>query len=351
MNIVLNLTDACNLRCKYCYFNGNGRTENMSDETMEKAIAFFMNLAQDFKDKRFNITFFGGEPTLRMDLMKKAVAFAKTFEREDFEVRFAVNTNGTLLSDEILDFFEDENFEIFLSIDGKKKTHDFNRVTIDGKGCFDQIEPFLPRLISLGAMSEKVISPETAADTAEAVRYFIDLGFRRIVLSPSFESAWTRESFEVLKQEYKKLAQIYFKAQKRGKNLYISTIEDKIKIYLAEKDFKSTICNIANKVYAVGPSGKIFPCTHFVSTVDNHYVIGHVDSGFDKKKLMEVRNFLKHDKEECVDCTIKDRCIGNQCGCTSYTTTGSLEGISPFVCEHERMLCRVADEVGEKLFK
>ncbi|NPV00824.1 MAG: radical SAM protein [Brevinematales bacterium] len=351
MNIVLLLTDNCNLRCTYCYYQNTKNRKNGDPGTITGAIDYFYGYAKKMKHDFLNITFFGGEPLLSWDLLKTGVAHAENIPDPGFRFHFAVNTNGTLLSDEKIDYMEEHKFLIYLSLDGVKKTQDSQRPLHNGGGSYDMISPWIPRLTKSNTMVEKVITPENVASFTTDIEFIINRGFRSIITTPDFSGNWTRESFETLEREYKKMYQLYLKKQKRGKALYINLIEDKIKAFLAKKSFKETCCNMGLSIFSVSPEGNIYPCTRFVtSDPGSPFLVGNIKDGIDPKKLISINSFHSKDKPECVDCTIKDRCLGNSCGCVSYSTTGDIFGLNPFVCEHERMITRMADELATELF-
>ena len=79
MNLVLCLTEQCNLRCTYCYYKETqaDRKTVMDDATLEQAIRIGLERTIFFKQQYLNITFFGGEPLLRRDAIYKGVEFAK----------------------------------------------------------------------------------------------------------------------------------------------------------------------------------------------------------------------------------------------------------------------------------
>ena len=142
MNLLLSLTERCNLRCSYCYYKDSqiDRKIDMSDEILEASLRLALERTIDQKQSFFNITFFGGEPLLRMDAIRWSVRFVKKFVKEnrsrfpeDFQYGFHVNTNGTLLTDEICKFLKKENFKIFLSLDGPERKHNISRRTVDGR--------------------------------------------------------------------------------------------------------------------------------------------------------------------------------------------------------------------------
>ncbi|MBR6641397.1 MAG: hypothetical protein IKL08_04310, partial [Clostridia bacterium] len=58
---------------------------------------------------------------------------------EGKKILFNMTTNGTLLSDKVVDFLSRYNFSISISLDGSKEEHDRNRKFKDGRGSFDVI--------------------------------------------------------------------------------------------------------------------------------------------------------------------------------------------------------------------
>lgn len=141
--ITLELTERCNLRCKYCIyqdFNTNYRqygNYNMTIETAKKAIDLLVTHSAEIEpDKKLIITFYGGEPLLRFDLIKQCVEYAESLS-VNHEWLFAITTNCTLLTDEMISFFAQKGFTLTASIDGDKDIHDANRVYPNGDGSFD----------------------------------------------------------------------------------------------------------------------------------------------------------------------------------------------------------------------
>ena len=79
--LILQVTQQCNLRCEYCAYSGiyeGNRTHSsnrMSFETAKKAIDFF--LEHSTENSNVSIGFYGGEPLLEFDLIKRCVSYIK----------------------------------------------------------------------------------------------------------------------------------------------------------------------------------------------------------------------------------------------------------------------------------
>jgi len=126
MNYIIHLTEACNLRCKYCYENNyyNKINKEISFENIKLIIDREAN-----KDKGIcNIVFYGGEPLLKKDLIYKTVEHAKS-KKTRTKFYFSMTTNGVLLDKDCIRYLKNNDFiSISYSIDGDEITHNENRI-------------------------------------------------------------------------------------------------------------------------------------------------------------------------------------------------------------------------------
>ena len=362
MNLLLSLTEQCNLRCSYCYYKLSqvDRELEMSDEILEASIALGLERTIKLKHVFFNITFFGGEPLLRMPSIRKGVRLAKSMVKarrgelpENFELRFAVNTNGTLLTDEILEFFKKEKFQIYISLDGPQRKHNISRVYVNGKGCFKDLAPHLPKLVEMDAVALTVVTRKHVRGLARSVQWIFEQGFTSMTTSVDFDGKWTVEDFNALSLEYQKMAQFWVKEMSRGHQIYLGTIQDKVSYKVLGLRQKNRACHIFKGGLGIAANGNVFPCSRFItSNPDAKYVLGSVFDGyrrlFSGPVAKDICRFLKFDKPECKDCVIRYRCAAHECGCTSFYTTGSIYGVSPEVCTHERILTAICDDALAK---
>ena len=365
MRALLSLTEKCNLRCTYCYYNEsqNERCADMSDEVREASLRYILNKTIEFKQDFIAITFFGGEPLLRFDAIRKSVDYLKglvekrrTELPENFELKLGINTNGTLLNDEIIEYLGQEKFCIYLSLDGPASRHDIARRTVNNKGSFEAIEPFIPALVKLNAFPISVTSRKNITGLADSVKWLKDQGFIQVQNPVDFDGKWTVDDLNALAAEYNKLAEFWHELKKQKSEFYIQTIQDHVLYHVLDLKMKHCSCDILKGTIGIATNGNIFPCSRFITSKPNApYLLGNVldkeDHVFDGPVAQEVYKFLETDKKECEGCGIMHRCSAHECGCTSFYTTGSLWGVSPEVCTHERILSAICDEFAVKLQK
>lgn len=137
--LILNVTEKCNLRCKYCVYSGKykgWRTHSereMSSEIAKKAVDKFLDRSAD----KFFVSFYGGEPLLNFRLIESIICYIT--ERTTKEIDWSMTTNGTLLTNQRCDYLAEKAFLLNISLDGPKHIHDRYRVYKDGTGTFDSV--------------------------------------------------------------------------------------------------------------------------------------------------------------------------------------------------------------------
>lgn len=136
---VIEITQKCNLRCKYCTFGGgfidhrNHSSLTISLITLKKTILQAIECGKRLNE--ISISFYGGEPLIAFNLIKFAVNFAKS-ESNKKNIRFSLTTNATLIDVQKAQFFKDNNFNLLISLDGPEFMHNQYRVFPNGSGSY-----------------------------------------------------------------------------------------------------------------------------------------------------------------------------------------------------------------------
>ena len=145
--IVFEVTDSCNLKCKYCgygdfYTNYDSRAEKKL--SFEKARMFLDYLIKYWKDypstsseKYIYIGFYGGEPLLNMGLIKDIVNYLKKIEIPHKDFQFGMTSNAMLL-DKQMDYLVENKFKLLISLDGNEFNHSY-RVDHAGQNSFSRV--------------------------------------------------------------------------------------------------------------------------------------------------------------------------------------------------------------------
>ena len=321
-SLCLNIAHDCNLRCEYCFASKGdfgGSRSLMSYEIASKAIDFL--LVNSGNRKNLEVDFFGGEPLLNFDVVKRVIEYARKREKEfNKTIKFTLTTNAVLLTEEIRDFINKNIDNIVLSIDGRKEVNARVRYRVDNSGTYDDI---------LTSIKETAVSREQNnyyargtftrynLDFSKDVLHLADQGFKQISVEPVVagedkEYALRAEDIETISKEYEKLAVEYIKRRKEGKGFNFFHFEmDLNNGPCVAKRVKG--CSAGDEYLAITPEGDIYPCHQFVG--NEEFRLGNVsDSILEDNIRMEFRNTNIFTKDKCKDCWTKFYCSG---GCAA----------------------------------
>ncbi len=351
--LTLCLTHDCTLRCRYCYA-GRKYAHAMTHETAEAAIELGLQEAAD-RSCGLDIAFFGGEPLMEWELLQHCHSYLSSRAAEmGIAVRYGITTNGTLLSQDKLEWMAERNYLIGLSLDGSPAMHDTNRRFADGRGSHAAVWEALERINSIPTLRSKVIcvvNPANHLYLREGVRWLSKHYGGEIGLNFDYWSEWTDEQFDSLTQELEGMVSDLTDTYRNGQPVRLEAIDGKIRSHLYENAGFCNHCHIGEQEIAVSVDGKLFPCSRMVGVGDEPEItFGDVRSGIDRARQHYYITTRGNATPECRICTLRHRCT-NTCGCTNYAGTGTINQVSPFLCNLQQTLIRLADSMAETLYQ
>lgn len=354
--LCLHICHDCNLRCKYCFAGTGdykGHREMMSEEVALKAIDFLIENSGN--RKILETDFFGGEPLLNFEVVKKTVEYANEKAKAlGKKFLFTMTTNGVLLRGEIADWLNENMENVVLSLDGRKEVHDEVRKTVNGKGSFEVIiENFKNFVANRGNKSYYIRGTFTNKnlDFAKDVLFMADSGFKEISLEPvvlekGHELEITDEMLPQIKEEYKRLAREYIERRKKGNGFHFFhfTIDLEGGPCLSKR---VNACGAGNEYFSITPVGDIYPCHQFADKPE--FYMGNV---FEGKINEEIRAKFKNSslftREGCEDCFARYHCSGG-CAANNYAFNGDINKPFKQTCEMLKARTECAMHILSKL--
>ena len=354
--LCLHVAHTCNLNCSYC-FASQGKYQGdraiMSYEVGKRAFDFLIE--NSGSRRNLEVDFFGGEPLMNWDVVKKLVAYARSIEKEhNKNFRFTLTTNGLLIDDEVIDFLNKEMSNVVLSLDGRRDVHDLFRKDYAGNGSYDKIVPKFKKLVEARNGKDYYVRgtfTHNNVDFTNDIFHMADLGFTElsmepVVCAPTDPCALTPEDMPKIFEQYEILAKEMLKRKKEGIPFtfyhYMLDLKNGPCIYK-----RITGCGSGTEYMAVTPWGELFPCHQFVG--DSKYSLGNIYDGITNVEIQEgFRSCNAYARPECSDCWARLYCSGG-CAANSYHATGSINGIYEYGCElfKKRIECAVMMQVAE----
>lgn len=327
-HILLNLTDNCNLKCRYCFTHQHPR--DMTLDIAKQAILWLWNNKNPSKEK-IHVTFFGGEPMLKYEeIIKPLVEWINN--QSTILVEWGMTTNGTLFTEERLKWLYDNNVPFLLSIDGNKTTQDYNRPCKDNTSSFDKIKPYISSILKY---FPKVTFRSTAIP--ETIEYIVDnylfareQGFQDFYIMPDVTQPWTQEDIDKYNSQVGLIYEIFYRDISMSIHpLKIHNIIKTYENYFAKKSFPSLQdcyrCGLGTTSLGIGTDGSIWGCQEhatYLNDLNDIFYIGDIFQGIIPEKhikLLEAYHQTPYQCEQknmCINCIRKKWC--KKLGCPSH---------------------------------
>lgn len=339
--MVLNVNTGCNLSCTYCYkedLTTPSKGTKMAFDTAVQSIEMMLKESPD--QKQYNVVFFGGEPLTNMPLIRQVVAWCdEHFADLEAAVSYTMTTNATLLTETLVDWFDEHRFGLTISMDGTREMHDKNRITVGGMGTYDVVKKKVDMLLSRYKSRPVGCRVTLTHGITEVEKIFDhlynDLGFAEVGFGPvtsgdisafNLEPEEMKEVFEGMKR----LGKHYLASAIKGENMGFGNLH-MLMHDIHEGNKKQLPCGAGVGLLAVDTAGGINLCHRF--TGSDQPLFGDVKEGLDKPALAAfVEKRLDRTNTGCETCHIRNICSGG-CYHESYAKYGDASVPSYHYCD------------------
>lgn len=336
------ITNQCNLRCKYCFVWKTAA--EMSKEVGERAIKNLILSSQKagFKHIRFNYA--GGEPLLKIELVKHFTLFAEEFaKKNNMSVQFGVVTNGVLITEEIASFLSEHKAIITITLDGVQKDHDLQRPFKNGIGSYSYVKKGIEILkkYKVSFAVNIIVAKNNIKGLPSHIKELVEEGtpFRTIFIKENpFAENGLRVKDEELITTFKKI----YKNIK--KNIPSYKIVNGLLDYVILRPmlFK---CRAGRENIAVDWKGIVSPCAMLM---DRH--TGTTKHKNVIQKLKDPGLASVNEINECKTCKWKYIC-GGGCASETYNAYGKFAVKTPYCDVYKALIPDIIDLEARRIMK
>ena len=271
LNLTLNITQACNLKCRYCYVQRGNKS--MPWKVAKQAVDFFVD-----KDKYSNtiVSFTTAEPLLEWELIRKVIKYS---EGKGVQ-RFDLATNGMLITKKVLDYCMKHNVILQLSFDGRQRIHDnirFHKRKATSRVLNGKLK-LIKKYYFLHLELRITVTPDNVEYLYDSVEYLVSNKFNkdmRINIVPVVSEHWSNYELSIFEKNIFKIAALFIEYHKAGEILNICSSECFPKqnhlLNIAKyKDSPEMFCNVGYGIISVDCEGRIWPCYWLGSSSYKH---------------------------------------------------------------------------------
>lgn len=332
--VVFEVTDDCNLNCAYCslgelykgHYERIGRKININYAI--NLLEYIFNIKP--KNTKLFISFYGGEPLLNMDSIKRIVEVSKKLNIEkQLELEYTMTTNATLIHKHI-DFLVANNFIILISLDGNEKNHSYRVMQKNNKNSFsvvikniDMIQRVYPEYFKKCIQFNAVLHDR---NSVKEIHEFIFERYNKIPgISELRKSDTKSDNEDVLKKMYRSIikSEGEFQDEKTDMSVYIlrensikyGQLADFLKfftvnyylsninalLYSTEKLLPSCTCIPFQKKIFLTTRNKLLLCER----INYDYYMGTIDEKIEidiPRITKKFNSYLKRIKNSCKTC-------------------------------------------------
>lgn len=330
------VTTECNLNCDYCFTNkysDNHQNQTIDFDFVKKGIDDYF--ATDYLR---HIRFFGaGEPTVKLELIKKICSYA--VDKGGEAVTFEIQTNGAFNDNTA--YWLSQNIDvIWISCDGTPEMQDLHRLCLDKTKKSSQL---IEKNIKILKKSKKcfvgiraTITNENINRQLEMIDYFYSLGITEIWVDPLFPSV--AETIEKVDFDNMHFAKKFLEASRyaNDKGIFYGSI-----MTCNFGDSVTKHCRACIPVPHLTTDGYVSACDMALFGEDkNHmsdFIYGRWNSNtkeieYDQAKIKKLQSRSTENMNHCNDCPSKDHC-GGYCLGEVLNETKDLFGRKKGVCE------------------
>ena len=314
----------CNLRCEYCFYIDHlvegMKAPRMSDEILDIMIKSYMSTNQN---NIYSFGWQGGEPTIMgLNFFKRVVELQQKYGPPGAVVSNGLQTNGTLITEEMAKFFAEYKFLLGVSLDGPEYLHDYYRKTIGQKPTHHLvlrgIENLKKHNVEFNILI--LINNKTVKKATEIYQYLKERGFyyHQYIPCVEFDGSGQPLPYTISGEAWGNfLCELYDEWYMSGIKRVSIRLFDSILLYLMKGEYN--ICHMAqkcNQYFVVEYNGDVYPCDFFV---EKRLLLGNVMEN-DWEELQSSLKYQHFGKKKsiytiCKKCEYQEFCNGDCLRC------------------------------------
>lgn len=344
----------CNMRCKYCFYEDEAQNRSQYSMGVMKEDLAEMLIRQTFEavdpDGCVSFAFQGGEPTVAgLAFFQNFVKEAKRRKPPGVSIRYAIQTNGTLLDEAWAKFLKEERFLVGISLDGFRSAHDTYRVDSLGQGTWQ-------RAVAGKNLLEKyaveynalcVVTGKCAENPEKVYGSLKNLGFRYMQFIACLDPIGKKrgqEPWSLTPDAYGKflcrMFDLWYQDWKTGDYRSVRLFEDYVHILLGDNASTCATCGKCGVYLVVEADGSVYPCDFFA--LDDwcmgnirHSTLAEISRN---QKAVDFRALETGKPAECRSCPYGQICNG---GCKNDWFADA-DGSHNYYCDSFKQLLEYA---------
>ena len=333
---IIDLTDNCNFDCCYC-FRDLHKKRSISEESLELIIKYILSFCEKEHISRIGVQLWGGEPILELN---KIGVICRKFQESPIKVSVDLETNASLITDDVAKELFELGVHVGVSIDGTQKLHNIQRRYASGDESFHDVVKGVENLRkyyhnNIGGIT--VVTKHNVDFASDILRYYIfELSLSGIKFNVVRDNRYAKEkqlvpSLEQVSMFYKQIFEDVVAYHRMGIRFIEAGMQTRLEnlLYSSRKDCcVSQGCTGGQAIISIDQSGDIYPCemTDFqeekISTIKDepNFLLGKIS-----EKSSDSNYYRIKFKKDCKNCPWHFFCRGGCASRIQYQGSGTVD--------------------------
>jgi uncharacterized protein len=328
LEIILKISEACNIACEYCYyfFSGDNRSQTrparVTGATVDGLIRFLNYSYSEGHFTEIQIDFHGGEPLLIGARQFRALC-EKLHSNLRAPHRFCITTNAMLINDDWIEIFSEFNVGVCVSLDGPEAVHDRRRRDHKSRGTYARVVSGIEKLKC--AAENNKISPPAAlcvvdpnADGALVYDHIVhEAGIRTLdFLMPDVTHDSVQKSPEFVSEFMTSAMRRWL--QDDDPTIHVRVFKSALSLMISGRSYLAGLGTALALAITVGSDGQIDgddflkPCGENIVSTPLYIQSASFEQIFSHVRISTINERLDRLPNECAQCSFARVCKGGQ---------------------------------------
>ena len=337
MQILADVTDKCQLNCRYCYFGEKGCSV-VDPERSARAIMKLIHVMHERLPQgvsSIHLQAMGGEPLVAKKQMFDLVDAVCAGIPSEMMFSWGLTSNLVGLTSAVATEIKKRDGRIHSSIDGTKKIHDHNRPFNGGVGSYQSVVDNIPNLflITPDDTARVTVCPEDADKLDQIADHLFSLGYRYVGLFPAFNLGWDSKNIDQWSQSFRRTLDM---TMKKWPACGIRTIM-RFRERAAKFGWAWAYCGAGRTLFAFDVNGLLYECHHLTSRTKGIDVLMLDDNEvFERITQSPITPRLSQHPEVCRSCSAAGHCNGGGCWSDNLLYTNDPNTPYDVTCQMKR---------------
>ena len=348
---LIDMTGECNLNCAYCFRDGTDRKPTIAADELRFILDAIRSYCERNGVRKISLQPWGGEPLIASN---SVLAIADYFRDTDIDANVSIETNGVLLTDDLVAKLHDRGIGIGISVDGPAWLHDVQRRRRDGSPSYDAVSKGIAAVRRRYGNAFGTISVITRRGIGHGAEIFTslrdDVGGTSMKLNIVRDNPYAREhdlvpSLDEVRAFYTEVFSTMVESWRAGKPMCEETSVACLRnlLFLDRSNCcDSQGCTGGRSIVSFDHAGRMFPCE--ITDFDEQCMGSVADSRIEDLVERGLPACFREKKgiERCETCPWWHYCRG---GCTSRMLYTGARGVDEVTCAVNETLYPLAAQL------